>query len=217
MNHDKPLRSAFRARSTRVWRSGRKGKTTPDRYPPTLNSLTAGCNQKTSRDPVMSISESEIQATLDGLRSRLLVIESYGASGRVLRQAQLGKVYALPAAGVALVGHLALRGAQTVSELRANSERLYRFDDASSVEAYLDELAQRGSGASVAACQTARFVRAPMVHLLSGEGRPTAAPGSQTAGVHHQLERTPITRARAAELRTELARLSALANGTLKA
>ena len=198
-----------------------KEKTTPDVYPLTLNSLTAGCNQKTSRDPVMSVSESEVQATLDALRSRLLVIESYGASGRVLRYAHnFGKVYGLPAASVALLAILALRGTQTVSELRANSERLYRFDDASSVEAYLEELGQRASGAL--AC---RLPKQPgsrehrWAHLLCGEVNLPVATRSQTdeyvaVGLSarvDQLEREM------AELRAELARLGALANGTLKA
>lgn len=125
-----------------------KEKVTPDAYPLTLNSLVSGCNQKTSRDPVMDLAESELQAALEELRSRSLVLENYGASGRVLRYTQnFGKVYGLPQTSVALLAVLALRGPQTVSELRANSERLYRFDDASSVEAYLDELAARGSGA----------------------------------------------------------------------
>jgi uncharacterized protein YceH (UPF0502 family) len=127
-----------------------KEKTTPDAYPLTLNGLTAGCNQKTSRDPVMSVAESDIQSALDELRGRLLVLETYGASGRVLRYAHnFGKCYGLPAASVALLAILMLRGAQTVSELRANCERLYRFDDASTVEAYLEELAARASGALV--------------------------------------------------------------------
>ena len=79
-----------------------KEKTVPDAYPLTLNSLTSGCNQKTSRDPVMNVAESEIQSTLEELRSRLLVLETYGASGRVLRYAQnFGKCYGLPAASVA--------------------------------------------------------------------------------------------------------------------
>lgn len=127
-----------------------KEKTTPDTYPLTVNSLVAGCNQKSSRDPVLSVGESELQSSLEELRSRLLVIESYGASGRVLRYAQnFGKCYGIPAASVSLLAILMLRGPQTVSELRANCERLYRFDDASSVEAYLEELAERSSGALV--------------------------------------------------------------------
>lgn len=123
-----------------------KERTTPDAYPLTLNSLAAGCNQKTSRDPVMNLADSEIQAALEELRSRTLVIETFGASGRVLRYAQnFAKVYQLPAAAVALLAVLALRGPQTVSELRANCDRLHRFSDASSVEGYLEELAARGA------------------------------------------------------------------------
>lgn len=128
-----------------------KEKTTPDAYPLTLNSLTTGCNQKTAREPVLGLSESDIQAALEDLRARVLVFETYGASGRVLRYAQnFAKVFGLPPASVALLATLMLRGPQTVSELRANSERLYRFDDASSAEAYLDELAERATGALTA-------------------------------------------------------------------
>jgi uncharacterized protein YceH (UPF0502 family) len=127
-----------------------KAKTTPDAYPLTVNSLTAGCNQKTSREPVMLLSESEIQSALEELRSRTLIMESYGASGRVLRYAHnFAKVYDVPAASVDLLATLMLRGPQTASELRANSERLHRFADASSVEAFLEELAARDSGAMV--------------------------------------------------------------------
>ena len=76
-----------------------KSKTTPDVYPLTVNGLAAGCNQKTSRDPVMNLTEGEIQASLEELRGRLLVIESYGASGRVLRYAHnFAKVYGVASA-----------------------------------------------------------------------------------------------------------------------
>lgn len=167
-----------------------KEKITPDAYPLTLNSLCSGCNQKTSRDPVMSVSEPEVQAALEELRSRLLVLETYGASGRVLRYTQnFAKCYGLPAASVALLAILMLRGPQTVSELRANCERLYRFDDASSVEAYLDELAARNAGALVV-----RLPKQPgsrehrWVHLVCGAvelpaiaARPEPGAGSRLA------------------------------------
>ena len=146
MSHAQPELSFLEARILGVLIE--KEKTTPDAYPLTLNSLTAGCNQKSSRDPVISISESEVQTALETLRGRTLILETYGASGRVLRYAHnFSKVYGLPAASVALLAMLTLRSAQTVSELRANCERLYHFDDASSVEAYLEELAERSSGA----------------------------------------------------------------------
>jgi uncharacterized protein YceH (UPF0502 family) len=185
-----------------------KEKTTPDAYPLTLNGLVAGCNQKTSRDPVMSVGESEIQAALEELRGRLLVLETYGASGRVLRYAQnFGKCYGLPAASVALLTTLMLRGAQTVSELRANCERLYRFDDTSSVDAYLDELGERASGALVR-----KLAKQPgsrehrWTHLLCGDvaDAPTPArdPYSDPAG--ELKERVERLENEVSELRAEL-------------
>lgn len=148
-----------------------KEATTPDVYPLTLNSLTAGCNQKTSRDPVMSLAEVEVQAALEELRGRTLVVETFGASGRVLRYAHnFRKVYGVPAAAMALLAILMLRGPQTVNELRANCDRLYHFVDASSVEAYLEELAARPSGALVS-----KLARQPgtreqrWAHLLCGD------------------------------------------------
>lgn len=182
-----------------------KEKTTPDVYPLTLNSLTSGCNQKTSRDPVMSVAESEVQTALEELRGRLLVLETYGASGRVLRYAQnFGKCYALPAASVALLTVLMLRGPQTVSELRANCERLYRFDDASSVEAYLDELAARSSGALVVKLPKQPGSREHRwVHLLCGQPQlpVDAVPPSRTSADSRLEERVTHLEQEIAELR----------------
>ena len=191
-----------------------KEKTTPDTYPLTLNSLAAGCNQKTSRDPVMSVSESEIQGALEELRGRLLVMETYGASGRVLRYAHnFGKCYGVPAGSVALLAVLMLRGAQTVSELRANCERLYRFDDASSVEGYLEELATRTAGALVLKLSKQPGEREHRwVHLLCGAVivaesavRPNVG-GGDNAALEERLTRLEQE---VADLRVELAQLAA--------
>ena len=188
-----------------------KEKTTPDAYPLTLNSLAAGCNQKSSRDPVMNIGDAEIQAALDDLRGRLLVLETYGASGRVLRYAQnFGKCYGLPAASVALLTALMLRGAQTVSELRANCERLYRFDDASSVEAYLEELGERSSGALARKLPKQPGSREHRwVHLLCGDvALPAAAQEDrQTDDLRERVEQLEQE---VSELRAELRALAAL-------
>ena len=101
MSHELPLLTLLEARILGVLVE--KEKTTPDAYPLTLNSLTAGCNQKSSREPVMNADESEVQSALKELRGRLLVLETYGASGRVLRYAQnFGKCYGLPKTSVAL-------------------------------------------------------------------------------------------------------------------
>jgi hypothetical protein len=123
---------------------------TPDNYPLTVNSLTAGCNQKTSRHPVMDVSEADVQAALEALKHRTLVIESYGASGRVLRYAHnFPKVFNVGSTATTLLAVLMLRGPQTPGELRLNCERMHKFADISSVEAYLDELAARSAGALV--------------------------------------------------------------------
>ncbi len=119
-----------------------KAHTVPDSYPLSLNSLTLGCNQKTARDPVLNASEADVQGAADALRSLSLVFESSGS--RVTRyEHNLGRALGLPSQSVALLAVLMLRGPQTGSELRTNSERLHRFADLSSVEAFLDELAER--------------------------------------------------------------------------
>ena len=116
--------------------------TVPDSYPLSLNSLVSGCNQKTTRDPVMNATEAEVQVTADALKSLHLVFESSGS--RVTRyEHNMGRVMALPSQSVALLAVLMLRGPQTSSELRANTDRLHRFADVSSVDGFLEELATR--------------------------------------------------------------------------
>jgi uncharacterized protein YceH (UPF0502 family) len=119
-----------------------KAHTVPDSYPLSLNALLAGCNQKTARDPVLNVTEAEVMHAADALKLLNLVMESSGS--RVTRyEHNMGRVMALPSQSVALLATLMLRGPLTSAELRANSERLHRFADVSSVDAFLDELAER--------------------------------------------------------------------------
>jgi hypothetical protein len=145
-----------------------KQHTVPDAYPLTLNALTSGCNQKTSRDPIVNATDAEVQATVDRLIGLSLVVESSG--GRVMRYAHNAqRVLSVPSEAVALLATLMLRGPQTPGELRIHSERLHRFADTSSIEAYLQELAARPAGALVvelARQPGARETR--WMHLLSG-------------------------------------------------
>jgi hypothetical protein len=145
-----------------------KQHTVPDIYPLSLNALTAGCNQKTSRDPVLHATESEVQAGIDRLRGDSLVVESSG--GRVMRYAHnVERVLALPSQAVALLATMMLRGPQTVGELRINSDRLHRFADGSAVEGFLNELAERGAGALVVMMPRLPGARENRwMHLLSG-------------------------------------------------
>lgn len=119
-----------------------KARTVPDSYPLTLNSLLAGCNQKTSRDPLMNVTEAQAQEALDALRLLTLVFQSSGS--RVARwEHNFQRGVGVPEQSAVLLGLLMLRGPQTAGELRINCERWYRFADISSVEAFLDELQDR--------------------------------------------------------------------------
>ncbi len=148
-----------------------KAHTVPDSYPLSLNSLVAGCNQKSARDPVISATEAEVQVAVDALKSLSLAFESSGS--RVARyEHNMGRVLALPSQSVALLAALVLRGPQTSAELRANTDRLHRFADVSSVEGFLTELAERS--ADKGGPLVVKLPRAPgsresrWAHLLSG-------------------------------------------------
>jgi uncharacterized protein YceH (UPF0502 family) len=156
-----------------------KQHTVPDTYPLTLNALVAGCNQKTSRHPILEASDAEAQAALDHLKSLSLVVESSG--GRVMRYAHnAGRVLGLPPQSVALLATLMLRGPQTAGELRINSERLHAFTDISAVEAFLEELAARPGGPLVRELSRQPGTRETRwAHLLSGEPEEAPAAAAQ--------------------------------------
>jgi len=153
-----------------------KQHTVPDTYPLSLNALVAGCNQKTSRHPLIETGEAEVQAALVALKGPALVIESSG--GRVTRYAHnMGKALRLPTQSIALLAVLMLRGPQTPGELRIHSERLHRFADLSAVEAFLQELAERPEGPLVAELPRQPGARENRwAHLLSGTPDIEAAP-----------------------------------------
>jgi uncharacterized protein YceH (UPF0502 family) len=145
-----------------------KQRTVPDTYPLTLNSLVSGCNQKSSRDPVIEASESEVQAALDSLRALSLIVETSG--GRASRYGHnIERVLHIPAQSAALLAMLMLRGPQTAGELRINCERLHKFADISSVESFLVELAECAAGGLVMELPRQPGSRENRwMHLLSG-------------------------------------------------
>jgi uncharacterized protein YceH (UPF0502 family) len=119
-----------------------KARTVPDSYPLSLNTLLLGCNQKTTRDPLMNVTEAEIASALDNLMPLGLVRESSGS--RVARyEHNFQRGVGVPEQSAVLLGLLMLRGPQTAGELRLNAERWYRFADISSVEGFLEELQDR--------------------------------------------------------------------------
>jgi uncharacterized protein len=158
-----------------------KQHTVPDTYPLSLNSLTAGCNQKTARAPVMNVSEDEVLTTIDGLKRLSLVFE--GSSSRVPRfEHNLGRVLGLPSQSVALLTTLFLRGPQTAAELRANSARLHGFADISSVESFLDELMSGDAPRVVKLSRVPGERESRWMHLLCGEVSVADFPARETPG-----------------------------------
>jgi uncharacterized protein len=182
-----------------------KEHTVPDSYPLTLNALVSGCNQKTSRSPVMEATQSEVQASLDSLKARNLVMESSG--GRVARyEHNLPRVLQVPSQSAAILTSLMLRGPQTAGELRISCERLHSFSDISAVEGFLHELAARPAGPLVV--QLARLPGARenrWGHLLNGAPKEEASPVADT-----NVNDARSLSAKVAHLETEVAALTAL-------
>jgi uncharacterized protein len=191
-----------------------KQHTVPDAYPLTLNSLVSGCNQKTSRSPVMEATETEVQAALDSLKNANLVIETSG--GRVARYSHnLERVLQVPSQSGAILTSLMLRGPQTGGELRISCERLHSFSDISAVEGFLAELAARPAGAL--AVQLPRLPGARenrWAHLLSGapmlETPATAAAAAPKALADVSLGEVAALKANVARPEAEMASMKAL-------
>ena len=184
-----------------------KQRTVPDTYPLSVNALMAGCNQKTSRNPVIEASEAEILVALDSLKDLGLVREVSGS--RVSRfEHHFEKTLGVPTQASALLTVLMLRGPQTAGELRLNCERLHRFADISSVEAFLEELASREEGALVVELPRLPGSRENRwAHLLSGEPAVEAPAGRPAAAGSQELEEL---RTRVAALEAEVAELRSM-------
>ncbi len=119
-----------------------KARTVPDSYPLSLNALISGCNQKTSRDPLMEVGDDEARAAIDSLKRQSLVFE--GSSSRVPRyEHNFQRAAAVTEAQAVVMGLLLLRGPQTPAELRTNGDRWHRFADAAAIETVLQELQLR--------------------------------------------------------------------------
>jgi uncharacterized protein YceH (UPF0502 family) len=190
-----------------------KAHTVPDSYPLSLNSLTLGCNQKTARDPVLNATEGEVQAAVDALKALHLVFESSGS--RVTRfEHNVGRTLALPSQSVALLAVLMLRGPQTASELRANTDRLHRFADQSALDGFLDELAERSE--EKGGPLVVKLPRAPgaresrWMHLLGGKIDVSAMPVATDSSDFVAVSEVASLKAQQAAMQTEIADLRTL-------
>lgn len=132
-----------------------KDLTTPDYYPMTVAALTAACNQKSNRDPVMSLGEHQVMDAIESLGRKYLVWQRGGAGGRVPRYAHklagtATQTYDFSRQELAVLDVLLLRGPQTVGEIRARAPRTVELESLDQVEAILKALGERSNGPFVA-------------------------------------------------------------------
>jgi uncharacterized protein YceH (UPF0502 family) len=127
---------------------------TPDQYPLSLNALVNACNQRSNREPVLALEERDVQAVVDGLMRKQLVLEKSGFGSRVPKYHQLfcntqfGSLKFTPQQ-TAIVCELLLRGPQTPGELRTHAGRLAPIRDVDEIEAALEDLSTRPEGPHV--------------------------------------------------------------------
>lgn len=146
-----------------------KCKTTPDYYPMTINGLTAACNQKTSRKPVVQYDEETVVLTINSLKKRGLVSTATGGSSRAVKyKHNFAIVFPVVPAEVAIVCLLLLRGPQTPGELNTNSGRLYEFESIEEVSGVLEKLAANEPPYIVQLPRRAGQKEVRYAHLLAG-------------------------------------------------
>ncbi|MEZ9565229.1 YceH family protein [Vibrio artabrorum] len=200
-----------------------KEVTTPDHYPLTLNSLTTACNQKSNRDPVLSLSESEVLDAVDGLITRRMVSDESRFNSRVNKyqhrfcNTEFGDLQ-FTEQERAIICCMLLRGAQTPGELRTRTGRLANFSDVKEVETTLEKLDAREAGALVVKLPREAGKRESRYqHLLSGEvdveACSTASVSASIPSATH--EKFEELEAEIVNLRAEVAELKALVESLL--
>lgn len=193
-----------------------KSLSTPEYYPLTLNALTAACNQKSNRDPLMHLSDQDAVRALDSLRDRRLAWSVTMAGSRAPKyRHHVEDVYPLALPQLAVLCELMLRGPQTVGELRTHAGRLCSLADTAEVQAILQQLMTWAGGplAAVAPRRSGQREERYM-HLLgstpSGEGdtAPVVVEPARLT-VMAENERIAALETKVAALEDELARLKA--------
>jgi hypothetical protein len=146
-----------------------KDTTTPDYYPLSLNALVNACNQKSNRDPVISLDEDAVRSALRTLNEKGLAGEAGGADSRVAKyEHRLQEVYNFTRPEIAVFCVLLLRGPQTPGELRARSERMHPFGELSDVQSALQRLMDREPPLATVLPRQPGTKEVRYAHLLSG-------------------------------------------------
>jgi len=204
-----------------------KEVTTPDQYPLSLNSLTLGCNQKSNREPIINLSESEVQHLVDELRDKKLIFEHTGTGSRVVKykhrfcNTQFSDLK-FSRQQLAIICVMLLRGPQTPGELRTRTNRLAEFENVDEVEATLNKLHQLNDQQLVMKLEREPGKRdTRYAHLFSGhEGlQVTSKTPANTVTTHSTqdstsspkaLERITLLEQQVAELTSQLIELKEL-------
>jgi uncharacterized protein YceH (UPF0502 family) len=208
-----------------------KGKTTPDQYPLSLNALVNGCNQKSNREPVMTLDEEQVTRALTSLRHSGAIAEVYG-SGKIPRYRHLAYEWlGVEKEELAILGELLLRGEQTEGDLRGRASRMDPIPDLDTLRGHLDALASRGLVVWLSPPGRGRMLThgllppeklekvraglgmaaAAVEHAAASEERPAATvpAGAGGAASGELVERVRVLEAAVAELRGRLAALEA--------
>ncbi|HCH5254951.1 YceH family protein [Vibrio parahaemolyticus] len=191
-----------------------KEVTTPDQYPLSLNALTNACNQKSNREPVMALSESDVLDAVDALIERRLVSDESAFNSRVSKyqhrfcNTEFGDLK-LSEQEKGIICCMLLRGAQTPGEIRTRTNRLATFHDVKEVEAVLEHLASEDNGPLVVKLPREAGKReSRYMHLFCGEVDVSAMAAAVPA-TSSSSERVAQLEQEVAELREELDALKA--------
>jgi uncharacterized protein YceH (UPF0502 family) len=189
-----------------------KEAATPDNYPLSLNAIVNACNQLSSRDPVMSLNESEVVQALELLTQRKLVNVVQQAGARVVKyEHRMRLKWMIEQNRVAALTTLMLRGWQTAGEIRARSGRLYEFASIADVESSLEYLSDKYPPLVIKLARAPGSKESRYAHLLSGDvlEQSMQAPSNKSTNANEQSERIAQLEAEVLQLKAYIAELEA--------
>ncbi len=191
-----------------------KSRTTPDYYPMTINGLTAACNQRSSRKPVVNYDEETVTRTLDTLKRKGLISTATGGSSRATKyKHNFAIVFPVVPAEVAVICLLLLRGPQTPGEINNNSGRLYEFDSLDEVNEVLEKLSSGEQPYLTLLPRRSGQKEARYMHLLGEtleipeDDEETSSPAGNTSSNAALEERVTKLEEEVATLRAEMDKL----------
>ena len=183
-----------------------KQMTTPEGYPLSIHAASAGCNQKSNRDPVVEWSEAEVIVGLQGLVMKHLAGRTVPMGSRVEKFHHNARpALDLDDAGLAVLAELLMRGPQTPGELRTRASRMAPIDSLEKLSAVLYRLIEKGYVRRIDPAPGSRAER--YVQLLSPGLHPLDAPAAAAPARAESAPRAPGLEARVAELERQVAEL----------